>query len=330
MPEKRTLRVSDLVTDVREGLTDTEMMEKYKLSPRGLKSAFQKMLESKALTAFEFSQWSSLFNTSQDLNDIRLFARDTLTFHLPIYDMEPPRTKGRVVNVSESGIAIGGIVAEVDEKRTFLIPVKGAPVVLEATCRWTREASDASGFLAGFDISRVPRGDWEKLEKQISDAVLKARSPHKDVPQPEPEPEPEPVIAPHPEEATEPEPVWAGEPAGVVTEIVPREEEAPRPEVSGPVSPPIVPPPADEGVQPSLELVRHYLDSREYPVLFTSSRPFLAYLMNPLSFAALNADARQEMLEKVREKNGIMISDLRKKARAFQMALENSALLGDS
>gem|GEM_PF-322191 len=325
MPEKRTLRVSDLVTDVREGLTDAEMMEKYKLTPRGLKSAFQKMLDTRALTAFEFSQWSSLFNTSQNLNGIRLFARDTLTFHLPIYDTEPPRTKGHVVNVSESGIAIAGIGAEINEKKRLLIPIKGAPVVLEATCKWTREAADAKDFVAGFDIVRVPEGDWEKLESQISDAVLKARSPQK----PARPPEPAPIAAAHAEDVTEPPPSMADEPKGTAPAAVLQEQE-PSPARAPDLAQPAFPPPPEAEEEPSLELVRHYLDSRQYAYLFTGSRRFLAYLMNPLSFAALTEEARQEMLEKVRERNGVMISDLRKKAKAFQLALENSSLLGES
>jgi hypothetical protein len=327
VPEKRTLRVIDLVTDVREGLTDAEMIEKYKLTPRGLKSAFQKLLDSKALTPFEFSQWSSLFNTSQDLNDIRLFTRDTLTFHLPVYDMEPPRTKGRVVNVSESGIAIAGIAAEVDEKKTFLIPIKGDPVVLEATCKWTRETLEPENFCAGFDITRVPRGDWEKLEKQIGDVVVKAHAPKQPLPQAEP-------VAPAAallHAVAEPEPLLSDESRLATPEPqpAPYEEELPPPRAPEQAPPVTPPPPSQAEEEPSLELVRQYLESREYAHLFTASRNFLAYIMNPVSFATLSTHAREEMLARVREKNGVMITDLRKKARAFQLAVENSALLGE-
>ncbi|MEJ2718447.1 MAG: hypothetical protein P8182_15145, partial [Deltaproteobacteria bacterium] len=42
---KRTLNAGQVVTDIRAGMSDAEIMKKYHLSARGLASLFTKLLE---------------------------------------------------------------------------------------------------------------------------------------------------------------------------------------------------------------------------------------------------------------------------------------------
>jgi hypothetical protein len=42
---KRTINATELVNDVRSGMSDTALIEKYKLSARGLESVFAKLVE---------------------------------------------------------------------------------------------------------------------------------------------------------------------------------------------------------------------------------------------------------------------------------------------
>ena len=44
----------ELVNDVRARMTDLELMQKYKLSPKGLDSVLKKLLEMKAITQAEY------------------------------------------------------------------------------------------------------------------------------------------------------------------------------------------------------------------------------------------------------------------------------------
>lgn len=56
MSTKPKIKASDAVNDVRSGMTDSEMMEKYGLSAKGLHSLFLKLLEVKALTQSELNR----------------------------------------------------------------------------------------------------------------------------------------------------------------------------------------------------------------------------------------------------------------------------------
>jgi len=51
---KRKINGSELVKDIRARMTDVELMQKYKLSPRGLDSVMRKLLELKAITQAEY------------------------------------------------------------------------------------------------------------------------------------------------------------------------------------------------------------------------------------------------------------------------------------
>ena len=51
---KKKIDGRELVKDIRARMTDLELMEKYKLSPRGLDSVLKKLLEMKAITQAEY------------------------------------------------------------------------------------------------------------------------------------------------------------------------------------------------------------------------------------------------------------------------------------
>jgi hypothetical protein len=56
MPQKRTLNAKDVLTDIRSGMYDEQLMQKYKLSPASLKSLFSKMVQRGFITQSELDQ----------------------------------------------------------------------------------------------------------------------------------------------------------------------------------------------------------------------------------------------------------------------------------
>ena len=51
---KKKIDGRELVNDVRARMTDLELMQKYKLAPKGLDSVLKKLLEMKAITQAEY------------------------------------------------------------------------------------------------------------------------------------------------------------------------------------------------------------------------------------------------------------------------------------
>jgi len=56
MAQKIKIKASDAVRDIRSGMTDFELMERYGLSAKGLQSLILKLMESKAITRTEIEE----------------------------------------------------------------------------------------------------------------------------------------------------------------------------------------------------------------------------------------------------------------------------------
>jgi uncharacterized protein (DUF433 family) len=70
---KREIKAKNILEDLRAGLTDDQLMEKYRLSPTGLKSLFDKMVAAKVMTKEEYAWrpvgWDD--TVSIDLSEIK-------------------------------------------------------------------------------------------------------------------------------------------------------------------------------------------------------------------------------------------------------------------
>jgi hypothetical protein len=309
-------------------MTDSQIMEKYHLSSRGLKSLFRKLLDSQAITPFEYTEWAGLFGRSVDLNDVRIFNRETLDFRMPVHEAGNLKNKGQILNLSETGLGVWGIPTEVGQAKTLIIPVTGAPVAVMARCHWKKEDRERGESVAGFEIANVLHGNWENLVQRIQKLIQKRRG------QPARSIESAPTNDPDRFEAAHDEPRPKTQYA-MTPESTPR---APVGDFQGTeTKPPDIPTRSHERAddrtmteQPSLEFMEQCLDSDNYFILFTTSLRHLAFIMNPMSFAELTPETRKELLGKVKEKNTNMVSDLRRKAKAFEQAIVNSALLADT
>jgi hypothetical protein len=326
VPAQRTIRVKDLVADIRLGMTCLEMMEKYKLSATGIQSAFKKLLATSAISPFEFTAWTALFCEPDDLNGVRLFPRNQSAFDLPIYETGDPHIKGRLVNFSATGIAVSGIEAEEGQIKTFIIPIKGAQVTFQARCRWVKSSEAPDEYLGGFEVVKVLRGNWEALGRLIASVMrrqLGLAKPCAAVPGPVG------VNGGPGEQPSEPSPEVAGKeaPRSSGAEIEDEAKAQTPPEMKKAVTEPPQAATIEEG--PTLEQIRACVDSDNYINLFTTGRNYLVFIMNPANFSDLSSEERDTMLGEVKQKNALVLSDLRKKAKAFQLAIEHSSLLVD-
>lgn len=323
----RQIGVNSIVKDIRSGITDSQIMTKYHLSSRGLKSLFRKLLDSQAITPFEYTEWAGFFGNSVELNDVRLFNRETLDFQLPVHEAGNLRIKGQILNLSETGIGVWGIPTEVGQDKTLMVPVKGATVVAVARCHWKKVGQRPGESVAGFEIVKVLQGNWESLVQRIQLLIQKRREHAASWLESAPGADPAGF------EATQDEQLSTGH-HWMTPESTPRAHvhDSRATETKPPEIPTRSYVPADDRdipEPPSLEFMEQCLEGDNYFILFTTSLNHLAFVMNPLSFAELSPETRQELLVKVKKKNTSMVSDLRRKAKAFEQAIVNSALLAN-
>ena len=142
MDRKREINAKGILADIRAGLSDEELMKKYKLSTIGLESVFRKLVQAGAITDDQITVRTDTEAKSKGPQARRNIRYD-LTFHLPVYDQAKPYVKGRVLDITEKGIGVEGIEAKQDESIILVIgPAETTELpefAFEAVCRWSKK-----------------------------------------------------------------------------------------------------------------------------------------------------------------------------------------------
>ncbi|MCA1959600.1 MAG: PilZ domain-containing protein [Desulfomonile sp.] len=175
---QRKISARDFIQDIRAGLTDSQLMGKYKLTALGLQSAFTKLVDAGALKPEELFGRLSDYDSTIGVEGLRLLQRHSLDFPLPVIDTERTGITGAVRDISHNGLGIIGIDAVEGESRAFMIPADQffqiEPIVFRAQCRWIKYDEDLMQPIGGFQIIRVSKGNLRELRRLIQSLTLHA------------------------------------------------------------------------------------------------------------------------------------------------------------
>jgi len=169
-PPKRKISASDFVDDIRSGMSQVALMEKYGLSSRGLVSAYRKLVDAGILEPEEAPE-----NLERDevevVEELRQEARCYLDFELPVIDVGSSDVQGRIRDITVGGLGVIGVPAEVDEVKTFMVYHEKfaliKPFLIEARCRWAKREGQNGHCVAGFEITNMSEKDLEQLRKLV-------------------------------------------------------------------------------------------------------------------------------------------------------------------
>lgn len=176
MSEKRSIKARDVIKDIRSGLTDSQLMEKYQLSEGRLKHVFEKLVDAKALDESEIRDRVTLAQESTSGRSARRMSRGYLMFSIPVYDTDNIEIEGWLVDLNQTGLQVSGIEAAVGDSRSLLIRadefVDVYPFGFDAKCRWV-EPDETQGVLnVGFEITGISSWGLQELRKLISLVTL--------------------------------------------------------------------------------------------------------------------------------------------------------------
>jgi hypothetical protein len=177
MEPKRTIKAKDIVNDIRDGMSDAQLMDKHRLSSKGLQSIFKKLVDARAIRPKELFNRAPSLDDTADVTSIRLFPRDFVEVPLPICDAENPQNSGTIVDVSEHGLGIRGLKTTTGENKTLvffsdsLFPV--GPFAVEARCKWVKNGTADGQNEAGFEITNISESSSRQLKKIIEWVALR-------------------------------------------------------------------------------------------------------------------------------------------------------------
>ena len=171
MPTKHKIKAGDAVRDIRSGMSDSQLMDKYGLSAKGLRRSFDMLIEGNAITLDDLYAPSPPVHDTVFVETIRELPRHYLAIAVDIYEVKRPEIKDILSNVTEKGLGIIGMSAGIGEIKTLVIPagdfIESDPILLEAQCRWAEEEKDTGEWLAGFKITRISDKSLDDLRRLI-------------------------------------------------------------------------------------------------------------------------------------------------------------------
>ncbi len=164
---KRRIDTKELVTDIRSGVTDGKLMEKYKLSSCGLQRVFTKLVNSGSVVAADLSGRSLLYDDSVTLRKVRGAVRAIPILSMGVYERINPQIIGRITDLSEVGVGVSGLEALVGELKSLVVVpdefLEVEPFSFEAKCRWSRIRDQGKICNAGFEITDISAGSYIQL-----------------------------------------------------------------------------------------------------------------------------------------------------------------------
>ena len=190
MHHKTRIRGRDVISDIRSGKTASELMRKYRISSKGLRSAFRTLLKLGAITQAELDSRLNLYGES-GATGLRKVPRKRISNSLWVYDAGDPfeatltrdisETDGGdsieaalIRDISDKGLCIDGKRTKIGESKTFMVRLgrlEGhSTFVFEAQCRWIGVKAQRNGeMVAGFEIPDISPEDLKILQEMLQE-----------------------------------------------------------------------------------------------------------------------------------------------------------------
>lgn len=170
-PRSIRIGIRSIVKDIKAGLTDFDLMEKYGITYDALQQLFHKLVELKAVTKEMVFGTVTLDYQPAIPENLRSLQRYYLDFEIPIYERSVPDIHGVLRDITEKGVGIAGLEVAPDDIKSLVIlgDSFGAapPFEFDAICRWFKEEDGDWKNVSGFEITFISERDLKNLRKLI-------------------------------------------------------------------------------------------------------------------------------------------------------------------
>lgn len=171
MNTQKTLEISEILNDIKGGLTDFEVIEKHRLSCEELKQALRELVDTRLLTPREGFLRSIFYDQTLETERRRALPREPLLLLIPVYDMKSPENAGLLTDVSEIGCGVRGLLASPGQRLRLAIDSKELSlselIVFDALCRWSAANVPDAEPVAGFEIINIGESDKQRLKDLV-------------------------------------------------------------------------------------------------------------------------------------------------------------------
>ncbi len=172
MPDKVKIPASEILADIRDGMTSKQLREKYGLSQKGLWSAFSKLVSARLVRNEDLDIHFIGQDGSVVRDGVRQWPRVTTHGSLLVHDLDDLARVYRVQDLSITGAQLIGIDTYVGERKNFLISLAdpegdASTFKFEAECKWVGREKEGTSTAAGFKITSISEEDFYELQKLL-------------------------------------------------------------------------------------------------------------------------------------------------------------------
>jgi hypothetical protein len=171
MNTEKTLNTKEILNDIKDGLTDFEIIEKHRLSGQELKKALHELFGAHLLTAKDAFLRPIFYDQTLDTERRRTVPREYLLLLIPVYDAQRPEHKGWLTDVSEMGCGVRGISVSPGQRLRLAIDSKelsqSGLIAFDALCCWSVTNVPDADPVAGLEIINIGLSDKQRLKELI-------------------------------------------------------------------------------------------------------------------------------------------------------------------
>jgi hypothetical protein len=168
---KTEIPIGKILEDMRSGLGDVPIMEKYQISP----AVLLKIRQGLSRIPTEHKEYAAAVRPNTDDVHKRMLPRNHTFYRISVRELSNPEHVGFLNDITNRGLQVQGMAPRVGEKLTLLVLADSfrvhTPFVFEAVCRWV--APNAEGeAVAGFSITNISGPDLQELRKLIAELTV--------------------------------------------------------------------------------------------------------------------------------------------------------------
>jgi hypothetical protein len=138
----------------------------------GLQEVLDRLVAAKVIRPPELAERGGYYDDPDNRYRTRRITRIRLNFRMPVIDLNDSDRPCIVRDISETGIRVAGVEADVGDVKAFKIPEHAftgiEPFGFKATCRWVKQKGMQQKFsVAGFEITAISEESLAQLQKMI-------------------------------------------------------------------------------------------------------------------------------------------------------------------
>jgi hypothetical protein len=175
----RTIKTREIIEDIRSGMGDVPIMEKYELSPTEFLHILDRLERVSAVDATHTQTRRRALQSQPTTNSgKRSLPRSYALFSIRIHDADNLGVVGTINDITQKGLQVSGIPASIGDLKTLVVRsdifTVNPPLVMKATCRWVKKMPGDTNYVAGFEITRISKDDSRALRNLIQELTITA------------------------------------------------------------------------------------------------------------------------------------------------------------